>query len=75
MFSSPIFLKSMKSTFLFVLYTVPASVIISLFLAVIANEKLKGIGFFEQYIPQRWEYLLQLHLYFGCIYLIHRWDS
>jgi len=47
MFSSPIFLKSMKSTFLFVLYTVPASVIISLFLAVIANEKLKGIGFFR----------------------------
>ena len=33
MFSSPIFLKSMKSTFLFVLYTVPATVIISLFLA------------------------------------------
>lgn len=47
MFSSPIFLKSMKSTFLFVLYTVPASVIISLFLAIIANEKLKGIGFFR----------------------------
>jgi len=47
MFSSPIFLKSMKSTFLFVLYTVPASVIVSLFLAIIANEKLKGIGFFR----------------------------
>ncbi|SES25277.1 carbohydrate ABC transporter membrane protein 1, CUT1 family [Psychrobacillus sp. OK032] len=47
MFSSPIFLKSMKSTFLFVLYTVPASVIISLFLSIIANEKLKGIGFFR----------------------------
>lgn len=46
-FSSPIFLKSMKSTFLFVLYTVPASVIVSLFLAIIANEKLKGIGFFR----------------------------
>lgn len=47
MFSSPIFLKSIKSTFLFVLYTVPASVIISLFLSIIANEKLKGIGFFR----------------------------
>lgn len=47
MFTSPIFLKSMKSTFLFVLYTVPTTVIISLFLAVIANEKLKGIGFFR----------------------------
>lgn len=47
MFTSPIFLKSIKSTFLFVLYTVPTTVIISLFLAVIANEKLKGIGFFR----------------------------
>lgn len=47
MFTSPIFLQSMKSTFLFVLYTVPATVIISLFLAVIANEKLKGVGFFR----------------------------
>ena len=37
----------MKSTFLFVLYTIPASVIISLFFAIIANEKLKGIGFFR----------------------------
>lgn len=47
MFTSPIFLKSMKSTFLFVLYTVPTTMIISLFLAVIANEKIKGIGFFR----------------------------
>ncbi|MBU5595098.1 sugar ABC transporter permease [Amphibacillus sp. MSJ-3] len=47
MFTSPIFLQSMKSTFLFVLYTVPITIIISLFLAVIANEKLKGIGFFR----------------------------
>src|SRR5690625_2769588 len=41
------FRKSMKATFLFVLYTVPAEIIISLFLAVIASEKLKGIGFFR----------------------------
>lgn len=47
MFQSPIFMQSMKSTFLFVLYTVPLTIIISLFLAVIANEKLKGIGVFR----------------------------
>ncbi len=47
MFTSPIFLKSIQSTFLFVLYTVPATILISLFLAIIANEKLKGIGFFR----------------------------
>ena len=47
MFTSPIFLKSIQSTFLFVLYTVPATIVISLFLAIIANEKLKGIGFFR----------------------------
>ena len=47
MFTSPIFLQSMQSTFLFVIITVPLTIIISLFLAVIANEKLKGIGFFR----------------------------
>ncbi|MDI7743338.1 sugar ABC transporter permease [Lysinibacillus fusiformis] len=47
MFTSPIFHQSMKSTFLFVLYTVPTTIIIALSLAVIANEKLKGIGFFR----------------------------
>lgn len=47
MFRSPIFLQSIQSTFLFVLYTVPVTIIISLFLAVIANEKLKGIGLFR----------------------------
>ncbi|WP_456276892.1 carbohydrate ABC transporter permease [Bacillus sp. AK128] len=46
-FTDPIFLKSIKNTFLFVLYTVPATIIISIFLAVIANEKLKGVGFFR----------------------------
>src|SRR5699024_5046654 len=40
------FRKSMKGTFLFVLYTVPAEIIIAFFLAVLASEKLKGIGFF-----------------------------
>lgn len=46
-FSSPIFMKSLTSTFLFVLYTVPGAIIVSLFLAVIANEKLRGIGIFR----------------------------
>src|SRR5699024_4513647 len=47
LFTSPIFLQSIKSTFLFVLYTVPITVIVALFLAVIANEKLKGVGIFR----------------------------
>lgn len=41
------FINSMKATFLFVLYTVPLCIIIALFLALLANEKLKGIGFFR----------------------------
>lgn len=45
--SNPNFLQSMKATFLFVLYTVPIGIILALFLALIANEKLKGIGFFR----------------------------
>lgn len=44
---SSVFRKSMVSTLLFVLYTVPTSVIIALFLALLANEKLRGIGFFR----------------------------
>jgi multiple sugar transport system permease protein/sn-glycerol 3-phosphate transport system permease protein len=47
MFNSPIFQQSLQSTFLFVLYTVPVTIIISLFLALLANEKLKGIGIFR----------------------------
>jgi len=47
LFTDPIFLKSVKNTFLFVSYTVPPTVVISLALAVLANEKLKGIGFFR----------------------------
>lgn len=45
--TDPIFIKSVTNTFLFVLYTVPPTVVISVALAVIANEKLKGIGFFR----------------------------
>lgn len=46
-FASDEFRNSMKATLLFVVYTVPASVIIALILAVLANEKLKGVGFFR----------------------------
>jgi ABC-type sugar transport system permease subunit len=41
------FINSMKATALFVLYTVPIGIIIALSLALMANEKLKGIGFFR----------------------------
>ncbi len=41
------FHKSIKATLLFVLYTVPTGIIISLFLALLANEKVKGVGFFR----------------------------
>jgi sn-glycerol 3-phosphate transport system permease protein len=47
LFKSEIFLKSMKATLLFVLYTVPVGILLALFLAVIANEKIKGIEFFR----------------------------
>ncbi|MED4212047.1 sugar ABC transporter permease [Priestia megaterium] len=47
LFTDPNFLQSMKATFLFVLYTVPIGLVIALFLALIANEKLKGICFFR----------------------------
>lgn len=46
-FTSDLFLKSLTSTFLFVLYTVPGTILISLFLAIIANERLRGIGLFR----------------------------
>lgn len=47
LFSSASFLNSIKVSFLFVLYTVPITIILSLFLAVITNEKLKGNKFFQ----------------------------
>ncbi|MDX8046497.1 sugar ABC transporter permease [Gracilibacillus sp. S3-1-1] len=46
-FTSPLFVKSFQVTFLFVLYTVPGTILVSLFLAILANEKLKGIGIFR----------------------------
>lgn len=47
LFTSKEFINSMKATVLFVLYTVPVTVIIAFFLALLTNEKLKGIGFFR----------------------------
>lgn len=41
------FKQSFKATVLFVIYTVPTGIILALFLALLANEKLKGIGFFR----------------------------
>ncbi|KYD24750.1 carbohydrate ABC transporter permease [Parageobacillus toebii] len=43
------FLQSTKATLLFVCYTVPASVFLALCLALMANEKLKGIGLFRTF--------------------------
>lgn len=47
LWNSSEFKQSIKSTFLFVLYTVPTEIILGLFLAVLASEKLRGIGFFR----------------------------
>ena len=47
LFSDPAFYQSIKSTLLFVLYTVPTSIIFALFLALIANGKVRGIGLFR----------------------------
>ncbi|MDQ0175042.1 carbohydrate ABC transporter permease [Bacillus chungangensis] len=41
------FRKSLKSTLFFVLLTVPVGVILALFFALLANEKIRGIGFFR----------------------------
>ncbi|PKG24672.1 carbohydrate ABC transporter permease [Niallia nealsonii] len=45
--SSPSFLNSVKSTLLFVIYTVPVGVALALILALLANAKLRGIHFFR----------------------------
>ena len=47
LFQSESFLKSIKATVLFVLLTVPAGIIVALTLALLASEKLKGIGIFR----------------------------
>lgn len=47
LFTSKSFLISIRATILFVLYTVPAGIVLALFLAVLANEKVRGIEFFR----------------------------
>lgn len=44
---SSAFRNSIRATGLFVLYTVPIGIILALFFALLANEKLRGIGFFR----------------------------
>jgi len=46
-FTSDEFRNSMKATLLFVIYTVPASVLLALVLAILANEKLRGVGLYR----------------------------
>jgi len=47
LFQSASFRGSVIATLLFVLYTVPIGVVIALYLALLANEKLRGIGIFR----------------------------
>lgn len=47
LFHSKEFLLSFKNSFLFVLYTVIPTILLSLFLAVLANEKMRGSQFFK----------------------------
>ena len=46
-FTSDEFRNSMKATLLFVIYTVPVSVVLALILAILANEKLRGVGIYR----------------------------
>ena len=46
-FTSDEFRNSMKATLLFVIYTVPISVVLALVLAILANEKLRGVGIYR----------------------------
>lgn len=53
LFADDLFWKTLKNTFIYLVGVVPALVIIPIFLAVLVNQKLKGIGFFRSayYIP------------------------
>ena len=46
-FTSDEFRNSLKATLLFVIYTVPVSVLLALVLAILANEKLRGVGIYR----------------------------
>jgi sn-glycerol 3-phosphate transport system permease protein len=47
LFDTPVFINSLKRTFLFILYTVPPTILFSLILALLGNLRLKGIAFFR----------------------------
>jgi sn-glycerol 3-phosphate transport system permease protein len=47
LFAAPGFLNSLRQTFLFIAYTVPPTILISLILALLGNMRLKGISFFR----------------------------
>ena len=47
--SNPAFRRSLVTTFLFVLYTVPGSIVLALGLAVLANRRLRGINVFRTF--------------------------
>jgi len=47
LFSTPVFMNSLQRSLLFVAYTVPASIVVSLGLALLGNLRLKGISFFR----------------------------
>ena len=47
LFTDPAFYSSLIATFKFAIITVTLSIMISLFLAILCNEKIKGIGFFR----------------------------
>lgn len=47
--TSPAFHRSLQTTFLFVLYTVPGGIALALLLAVLANRRLRGINVFRTF--------------------------
>ena len=47
LFDTPVFVNSIQRSLLFVAYTVPTSVLVSLGLALLGNARLKGISFFR----------------------------
>ena len=62
---SSAFRNSVKATVLFVIYTVPVGIILSLFLALLQMKNSGALDFFGQSIPQRWVSLLQRLPLFG----------
>ncbi|MEN1967387.1 sugar ABC transporter permease [Lentibacillus sp. N15] len=53
LFQDELFWKTLKNTLIYLIVAVPSLVIIPIFLAVLVNQKIKGIGFFRSayYIP------------------------